>query len=161
MAHCSVTNSAECAPLMPIIPRPPPRETARASSPPDTPAIGAPMIGVERSNQRVSGVLITRPSCRRRGSLGSRAPVLGALETAQALMTALGALRVLVHDFAEEARDVVEVRVLGVPHVLAVVVPGLQRVVLHRDQVVGDVGEAGLTSCHRVLLDQEWFGQPP
>ena len=47
MAHCSVTNSAECAPLMPIIPRPPPSETARASAPPDTPAIGAPMIGVD------------------------------------------------------------------------------------------------------------------
>src|SRR3954467_3489892 len=108
MAHCSVTNSAECAPLMPIIPSPPPRETARASSPPDTPAIGAPMIGVERSNQRVSGVLITRPSCRRRGSLGSWAPVLGAREAGEQLVAAPGSLRVLVHDLAEEARDVVQ-----------------------------------------------------
>src|SRR4051794_2974736 len=71
MAHCSVTNSAECAPLIPIIPRPPPRDTARAISPPDTPVIGAPMIGVERSNQRVSGVLITGSSCPR--SLRERA----------------------------------------------------------------------------------------
>ena len=68
-AHCSVTNSALCAPLTPIIPRPPACDTARASAPPDTPAIGAPMTGVVRSNQRVSGVLITRSSCRRRRSL--------------------------------------------------------------------------------------------
>jgi hypothetical protein len=66
-AHCSVRNSALVAPLTPIIPRPPPSETARASAPPATPAIGAPMIGVVRSNQRVSGVLITRSSCRRPG----------------------------------------------------------------------------------------------
>ncbi len=60
-AHCSVTKPAAWAPLTPIIPSPPAADTALASSPPLTPAIGAPMTGVRRSNQRVSGVRITRP----------------------------------------------------------------------------------------------------
>src|SRR4051794_25332726 len=138
MAHCSVRNSAEGAPLIPVIPTPPPRETARASSSPDTPAIAAPLIGAARSNQPASGGLITRPSWRRRGSRGSGALVLGALETAEELVPAPGALRVLVHHLPEEARDVVQVRVLRVPDVLPVVVGRLQRVVLHGDQVERD-----------------------
>src|SRR5688500_8448614 len=56
-------NSPVCDPLIPIIPSPPPSETARAIAPPDTPAIGAPMTGVVRSNQRVSGVRITYQFC--------------------------------------------------------------------------------------------------
>src|SRR3712207_3249524 len=106
-AHCSVTNPALCRPLTPIIPRPPASETARASAPPETPAIGAPMTGVVRSNQRVSGVRITRPSLRGRSGL------VGALQPAQELVAALGARGVLLHDLAEERRDVVQAGVLG------------------------------------------------
>ena len=62
-----------CEPLIPIIPSPPASETARAIAPPDTPAIGAPMTGVVRSNQRVSGVLITGSSCRPPRARGYRA----------------------------------------------------------------------------------------
>jgi hypothetical protein len=42
-----------------------------------------------------------------------------------------GALGVLLHHLLKEAGDVVEPAVLGVPHVLAVVMASLERVVLH------------------------------
>src|SRR3712207_3501282 len=148
-AHCSVTNPAVCRPLTPIMPRPPASETARGSAPPETPAIGAPMTGVVRSNQRVSDVVITDPSCPAGPLLGGGTALLGALQAAQELVAAPGARGVLLHHLAEEARDVVQARVLGVPHVLPVVVPCLERVVLHRDEVVVDVLEAGLTGGHR------------
>src|SRR3954471_13235840 len=136
MAHCSATKSAVWRPLTPIIPRPPACATARASAPPDTPAIGAPMIGVDRSNQRVSGVVITDPSCRRPARspsdgvllllLRRRTAVLGSLELPQQLVAAFRAGGVLLHDLAEEARDVVQSGVVRVPDVLAVVVARLQ-----------------------------------
>src|SRR3954468_332960 len=157
IAHCSATKSAVWRPLTPIIPRPPACATARTSAPPDTPAIGAPMIGVDRSNQRVSGVVITGTSCRcpaRSPSEGilllrRRTAVLGALELPEQLVAALRTGGVLLHDLAEEASDVVQSGVVGVPDVLAVVVARLQRVVLDGDQVVRDVGESGLTRGHR------------
>src|SRR4051794_32133881 len=58
--------------------------------------------------------------------LRGRTAVLAAGELAEQVVAALGARRVLLHDLAEERRDVVQVGVLGVPDVLAVVVPGLQ-----------------------------------
>src|SRR3712207_9330194 len=62
MAACSATKSVVAALPTPIIPRPPPSETARASAPPATPAIGAPTTGAAREKVRVSGVRITPPS---------------------------------------------------------------------------------------------------
>src|SRR5215210_1577736 len=63
-------------------------------------------------------------------------------------MAAGCALRVLPHDLLEEVGDVIEACVTCVPHVLAVVVSGLQRVVLQADQVVADIVESGFTGCH-------------
>src|SRR4051794_32595637 len=139
------------------MPSPPPCETARASSPPETPAIGAPMTGVVRSNQRVSGVLIMTPSCL---LLRRRTALVGALQAAHELVAALGAGRVLLHHLAEEARDVGQARVLGVPDVLAVVVACLEGVVLDGDQVVEDVLETGFSGGHVVLLGWERVGHP-
>src|SRR5436305_7742467 len=76
--------------------------------------------------------------------------LLGHLQ--QELMAPLRAMRILGHDLLEEFRDVVEPRVLGVADILSVVVSGLQRMVLHRNKVVGHVVEAGFPRCHNVLL---------
>src|SRR3954470_5704092 len=69
-------------------------------------------------------------------------------QLAEELVALRGPAGVLLHHLLEELRDVVVAAVLGVPDVLAVVVPGLQRVVLDRDQVVHDVAEAGFTRRH-------------
>ena len=98
------------------------------------------MIGVDRSNQRVSGVLITRSSCphRRRASRRSlRRPRNSWQRFARAESCSITSRKT--------PRCRRSPRVLGVPHVLAVAVPGLERVVLHGDEVVEDVLEAGLT----------------
>src|SRR5687767_12493030 len=72
-----------------------------------------------------------------------------ALEPAQELVAARRPLGVLLHHLLEELRDVVVPAVAGVADVLPVVVAGLQRVVLHRDQVEDHVAETGLPGCHR------------
>src|SRR3954463_12183960 len=87
-------------------------------------------------------------------SARGRASVLGAGQLPEQVVTALPALGVLLHHLAEERGDVVQAGVLGVPDVLAVVVTGLERVVLDGDQVERDVGETGLTSGHGNLLDE-------
>src|SRR3712207_3069938 len=112
MALSDVTNSAPCRPLTPIIPSPPPAETARAIAPPATPAIGAPMTGVVRPRRRVSEVVITGSSCPLPQLLGGGPGLLRALQPAEELVAALRPRRVLVHHLAEEARDVVQPRVL-------------------------------------------------
>src|SRR5690348_697527 len=70
--------------------------------------------------------------------------VVGAAELGQELVALVCAPRVLLHDLAEEVRDLLLAGVLRVPDVLPVVVACLECVVLHRDQVEGDVVEAGL-----------------
>jgi hypothetical protein len=59
-----------------------------------------------------------------------RAGVVGAAESDQEVVAAVSPLRVVGHDLFEEVSDVVLAGVAGVPHVLAVVVPGLEGVVL-------------------------------
>src|SRR4051794_34074851 len=73
---------------------------------------------------------------------------LGDRHLLEELVAAVRPLAVLLHHLLEEVRDVGSLGVLGVPDVLAVVVPGLEGVVLHGDEVVGDVVEAGLTGGH-------------
>lgn len=62
------TNSAGVELPTPIIPRPPPADTAAARSPPATPAIGAPMIGAPSENRSVTAVrsTVVPPPCSRR-----------------------------------------------------------------------------------------------
>src|SRR3954447_11408172 len=83
-----------------------------------------------------------------RASAALGAGVVSAAEVGQELVTLVRPLGVLGHDPLEDLGDVTLARVAGVPHVLAIVVTGLQGVVLHRDQVEGDVVETGLTGSH-------------
>jgi hypothetical protein len=65
-------------------------------------------------------------------------------------VTLVGAGGVIDHYLLEEGCDVVAPGVFRVPDVLAVVMPSLQRVILHRHQVVCDIVEPGLTCSHDV-----------
>jgi Protein of unknown function (DUF1203) len=112
---------------------------------------GCYMLTIRRAQRPRPG---HRPERARGGEAGvlvllhGGAALLGVGDLPQELVAALGSRRVLLHDLAEEARDVVQPGVLRIPDVLPVVVPGLERVVLDGDQVVGDVLEAGLTGGH-------------
>ncbi|PPK66126.1 hypothetical protein V5P93_003839 [Actinokineospora auranticolor] len=51
----------------------------------------------------------------------------------------------------KKVRDVVPARIPRITHILAVIVPGFEGVVLHRDQVEGHVIETDFTGGHIVL----------
>src|SRR5699024_3739122 len=85
-----------------------------------------------------------------RGAPSLRAGVVLASELSQDLVALRRSVGVLRHDLLEEGRDLLLFRVAGIAHVLAVVVARLERVVLHGDQVEGDVVESGLSSRHGV-----------
>src|SRR4051794_33982527 len=63
-------------------------------------------------------------------------------------MTLLCSSRILRHHLLEEVRNVILTGVSGITNVLTVVVPGFERVILHRNQVEGDVVESCLASSH-------------
>src|SRR5687768_3020928 len=95
------------------------------------------------------------PPRRSRGGAGGwslRRGVVCASQLRQKVVRLLRSGGVLLHHLAEERRDVLLAGVLGVAHVLAVIVPGLQRVVLHRDEIEGDVVESSLSCWHVGLL---------
>src|SRR5699024_3046064 len=87
-----------------------------------------------------------------RGAPSLRAGVVLASELSQELVALRRSVGVLRHDLLEEGRDLLLFRVAGIAHVLAVVVARLERVVLHGDQVEGDIVESGLSSRHGGLL---------
>src|SRR5689334_11270719 len=85
------------------------------------------------------------------GSVHGRSRLVRAADLLDQLMAARGPRRVLLHDLAEEPSDVLQPCVLCIADVLAVVVPGLERVILNRDQVERHVIEAGFSGSHRWL----------
>src|SRR5690348_7076564 len=87
-----------------------------------------------------------RPAFLSCGGSGRRRP----LQPAQELVATPRALGVLSHHVAEEGRDVVQTGVLCVAYILAVIVTGLERVVLHRNEIKGHVVETCFTRCHVV-----------
>src|SRR5690348_14900178 len=92
-------------------------------------------IGDRTADRRRTGRGPSAFSSRTRSGVALlRTRVVGAAELGQELVALVCARRVLVHDLAEEVRDLLLAGVLRVPDVLPVVVACLERVVLHRDQ---------------------------
>src|SRR6185312_617848 len=70
------------------------------------------------------------------------------LQLAQKLVASPRAFGVLSHYFVEERLDIVQTRVLCITHVLAVIVPRLQRVILKGNKIECHVVETRFTRCH-------------
>src|SRR5690625_92461 len=75
--------------------------------------------------------------------------IRAAAELLQEFVARMRAIGILSHHPFEELSDLVFACVARVAHVLAVVVAGFQRVVLHRDEIERNVVEAGFSGCHR------------
>jgi hypothetical protein len=91
-----------------------------------------------------------RADCKQRiGSTGRRrAGVVCAAQLSEEVMTLLCSSRIVPHHLLEEVRNVILTGVSGITNVLTVVVPGFERVILHRNQIEGYVVEPCLASSH-------------
>src|SRR5579875_2202239 len=95
-----------------------------------TSAISGPFRDSANSTTRSGAVLL-------RGVVGSAQP-------GQEFVALVCPVGILGHDALEEFRYFGLLRIARIPDVLPVIVPALERVVLHGNEVVGDVVEPGL-----------------
>src|SRR4051812_46646146 len=83
---------------------------------------------------------------------GRRACARRALHVSKKFMAPPRALGILSHHFGKKRRDLIQTCVLGVPDVLPVVMAGLQRVILNRDEIESDIIKTCFPCCHVVAF---------